>query len=593
MEDCTTSDEGASGSLGHPVTLVDQKDGGFQTNLSDAVKEEQVELSGSYHGDDLLTSLKIICVKEEEPEDDENLYCEECRSFFINSCEVHGPPLFIPDTAVPTGVSNRPILTLPPGLEVRESGIPEAGLGVFNSGESVPVGAHFGPYQGELVDLEEAMNSEYSWVIYKSGQDEVYIDGKRETNANWMRFVNCARNDEEQNLVAFQYRGGIFYRCCRPIRAGQELLVWYSEDYAKDLSSVFDCLWNKKCSSNGMTDDLLQVFSWPLCPTSQFFLNKQTCLQERTLLPSTYSTSDQVSPGALDMNSFRHRCTECGKSFTRKNNLHRHLRIHSGEKPYQCSQCGQSFRERRNLQSHQSIHTGEKPFQCSQCGKSFSYKSHLQDHQLIHTGEKPYQCSQCGKCFSHLSNLLKHQSIHTGEKPYCCPQCGKCFSHQGNLQKHQRVHTGEKPYQCSECGKSFTRYDSLLQHQRIHTGEKPYQCSHCGKTFTQQNTLQQHERIHTGEKPYQCLLCGKRFTHQSTLGKHQLVHTGEKPHQCSQCKKSFSRQSHLQMHQRIHTRESNNANNMEKASINQELQSDMSAPTQPLAQSLVEPDLTR
>ncbi|XP_060756765.1 histone-lysine N-methyltransferase PRDM7-like [Neoarius graeffei] len=67
-------------------------------------------------------------------------------------------------------------------------------------------------------------------------QCEEYIDAKREMHVNWMRYVNCARNEEEQNLVAFRYRGGILYRCCRPINIGQELLVWYEEEHTKELS---------------------------------------------------------------------------------------------------------------------------------------------------------------------------------------------------------------------------------------------------------------------------------------------------------------------------------------------------------------------
>lgn len=63
-----------------------------------------------------------------------------------------------------------------------------------------------------------------------------------------LRYVNCARNEREQNLVAFQYQGGILYRCSQPIEPGQELLMWYEEDYAKDVT--FDYLWNKKCSEN-------------------------------------------------------------------------------------------------------------------------------------------------------------------------------------------------------------------------------------------------------------------------------------------------------------------------------------------------------
>lgn len=53
--------------------------------------------------------------------------------------------------------------------------------------------------------------------------------------SNWMRFVNCARNEDEQNLTAFQFVGEIYYKTLRPVTRGEELLVWYGEEYAKDL----------------------------------------------------------------------------------------------------------------------------------------------------------------------------------------------------------------------------------------------------------------------------------------------------------------------------------------------------------------------
>ncbi|XP_066239786.1 histone-lysine N-methyltransferase PRDM7-like [Saccopteryx leptura] len=170
-----------------------------------------------------------------EPQDDDYLYCEKCQKFFIDSCDVHGPPTFVKDSAVDKGHQYHAALTLPPGLRIRVSGIPEAGLGVWNEASALPVGLHFGPYEGQITEDEDAGNNGYSWLITKGRNCHEYVDGKDESWANWMRYVNCARNDEEQNLVAFQYRRQIFYRTCQVIKPDCELLVWYGDEFGQKL----------------------------------------------------------------------------------------------------------------------------------------------------------------------------------------------------------------------------------------------------------------------------------------------------------------------------------------------------------------------
>ena len=64
---------------------------------------------------------------------------------------------------------------------------------------------------------------------------ECYINGKDEEHANWMRYINCSRVEHEQNMVAMQFHGKIWYHAYKDIEVGVELLVWYGEDYAKEL----------------------------------------------------------------------------------------------------------------------------------------------------------------------------------------------------------------------------------------------------------------------------------------------------------------------------------------------------------------------
>ena len=69
--------------------------------------------------------------------------------------------------------------------------------------------------------------------ISRNGTAQFYVDGYHIASSNWARWVNCARNIKEENILMFTCRGKEYYVTMTDVYPGQELLSFYGDAYVK------------------------------------------------------------------------------------------------------------------------------------------------------------------------------------------------------------------------------------------------------------------------------------------------------------------------------------------------------------------------
>lgn len=250
-------------------------------------------------------------------------------------------------------------------------------------------------------------------------------------------------------------------------------------------------------------------------------------------------------------------CFFCQKTFTNVYNCRRHIRTHSGEKPFQCNVCGKKFSRQSTLNAHEKVliflnkriihkliyvcwkiykqvvfhpiqvHTGNQIFKCEVCGQAFDVYRHLTEHMVVHRQDKPFTCKICNKSYSRATVLSQHMKSHGINEVPKTVTITATESPETIVTSTTTVSmpvVSQPVYKCQQCEMMFVTPSELKDHESVHIPQPKEE-----KKVVNLNEImvmpkaEESQMIHLLPQ-FKCYVCDEHFNTDQERANHALVH---------------------------------------------------------------------
>lgn len=238
-------------------------------------------------------------------------------------------------------------------------------------------------------------------------------------------------------------------------------------------------------------------------------------------------------------------CKDCGKHFTRKDNLKTHYTLaHTNSFKYPCGKCNAKFDLFKKLQIHMEHRhnegTSETQAEKLTPKEKKTIKSNLPKGKSMEIEEKSENEDE-DEDEEEEDDDDDDEFLLKKKKPilknFTCKECDRKFSRKGTLKSHFiQFHTNSQKYDCDECGEEFKMWSQLAGHMRFIHKKKyfpkskkvsielsmrgnsnffKYSCEECGEKFRIWGQLTGHMRHLHGRKALNKVLHKEKFTKKS------------------------------------------------------------------------------